>query len=160
MPEKWIDILLRGGNMKKIDKKLAFIVATALTQTLTELRRDGIPVENITNEKFLDIFTLLRKKKIVPDAMSILFIYFAFNPDAKIEGAVAYTGTAIMKKSAVKKVIKRVVAEQSEYIESRGENAINRLMGIAMKELRGKVDGKTVRDLLLSEVQNIINKGK
>lgn len=146
--------------MKKIDKKLAFIVATALTQTLTELRRDGIPVENITDEKFFDIFTLIRKKKIVPDAIPILFIYFAFNPDAKIKGAVAYTGTAAMKKSAIKKVVKRIVAERSDYIKRHGEDSISGLMGVIMKELKGKVNGKTVRDLLLSEVQNIINRGE
>jgi Glu-tRNA(Gln) amidotransferase subunit E-like FAD-binding protein len=138
--------------MKEIEKKIPTIVAIALTKTWVELRRDGIPIENITYKHLYGIFTSVRAEKIMPEAIKELFIYIAHNSDAKIKDAIAYTETAVMKNSAVKKVVKRVVAERSDYIKKHGENSINGLMGVIMKEVRGKTDGKIVKKLLLNEL--------
>lgn len=146
--------------MDEFEKKFPTIMAIALTKTLTELRRDGVPIENLIDGHFYEIFMLVRAKIIIPEAIREWFIYFANNPAATLDDAISDIGVAGVEHSIVEEIIKRIVTEQTDYIKSRGEDSINGLMGIAMKELRGKVDGKTVRDLLLSEVQNIINKGK
>ncbi|MHA1481163.1 MAG: hypothetical protein ACTSQZ_07060 [Candidatus Thorarchaeota archaeon] len=47
--------------------------------------------------------------------------------------------------------------ERIDFIREQGEKSIGGLMGIAMKELRGKADGKIVRNLLTDKVNNILN---
>ncbi len=48
----------------------------------------------------------------------------------------------------VDEVIKRVIEEKRELIEVRGLDAFKPLMGVIMKELRGKVDGKVISEKL------------
>ena len=40
-------------------------------------------------------------------------------------------------------------------VKERGENAVVTIMGIVMKEVRGKASGKIVNDLLRKKIQNI-----
>jgi len=42
-----------------------------------------------------------------------------------------------------------------ELVRKLGKNAVTTLMGIAMKEVRGKASGKIVNDLLQKKIQNI-----
>ena len=42
-----------------------------------------------------------------------------------------------------------------EIVRKLGKNAVTTLMGIAMKEVRGKASGKIVNDLLRKKIQNI-----
>lgn len=43
-------------------------------------------------------------------------------------------------------------------IKERGERAIGPLMGLVMKEVRGRADGKIVNDLLRAAIQTHITK--
>ncbi len=56
----------------------------------------------------------------------------------------------------VDEVIERIVKNKIEFIRERRENAFKPLMGIAMKELRGKVDGRIVSEKLREKVEKII----
>jgi glutamyl-tRNA(Gln) amidotransferase subunit E len=44
-----------------------------------------------------------------------------------------------------------------EFIKSKGKEAAGPLMGLVMKELRGKVDGKKVNLALKKKIEEIIN---
>jgi glutamyl-tRNA(Gln) amidotransferase subunit E len=50
-----------------------------------------------------------------------------------------------------------VVSGKADLIRSKGERAIAPLMGLVMKELRGKADGALVSAILKKEIQNILN---
>ena len=55
-----------------------------------------------------------------------------------------------VSRSDAERIIRRIVAEHRELISERGEAALSPLMGLAMKELRGKLDGKEISSLLSS----------
>lgn len=55
-------------------------------------------------------------------------------------------------------IIKRVVDERIEFVKQRGLGALGPLMGIIMKEVRGKIDGKVVSNVLKNEIQKRIEK--
>ena len=42
-----------------------------------------------------------------------------------------------------------------EFVKKLGENAVSTMMGIAMKEVRGKVSGKMVNDLLRKKISEL-----
>ena len=52
-----------------------------------------------------------------------------------------------------RKVIARIVSEHPDMVKERGEASLGPLMGLAMKELKGKMDGKDISSLLLSEIR-------
>ena len=66
-------------------------------------------------------------------------------------------GLGMASSTEVEKIIKKLVKDQEGLIRKQGERSIGALMGAAMKELRGKVDGKTVNELLRKEIQNLLN---
>jgi len=58
--------------------------------------------------------------------------------------------SSAVSRSDAERIIRRIVAEHRELISERGEAALSPLMGLAMKELRGKLDGKEISSLLSS----------
>lgn len=52
-------------------------------------------------------------------------------------------------------IIHRIVMEHRDLVAERGDGAFSPLMGLAMNELRGKLDGKKVSQLLLSEIKRV-----
>ena len=46
-----------------------------------------------------------------------------------------------------------IISNSEKIIEKQGERAIGPLMGMAMKELRGKVSGEKINQLLLEKIQ-------
>ena len=56
------------------------------------------------------------------------------------------------------RIIKAIVADRQELVHSKGERAVAPLMGLVMKELRGKADGALVSAILKKEIQNILIK--
>ncbi len=56
----------------------------------------------------------------------------------------------------VDSVISRVVEEKRDFVKERGMGAFKPLMGLVMKELRGKVDGKVVSDKLRAKIEEVL----
>jgi glutamyl-tRNA(Gln) amidotransferase subunit E len=59
--------------------------------------------------------------------------------------------------SGVEDIIHDVVSGKADLVRSKGERSIAPLMGLVMKELRGKADGALVSAILKREIQNILN---
>ena len=62
-----------------------------------------------------------------------------------------------VSQSDVEALIKQVVDAHIDIVREKGMRAVAPLMGKCMKELRGKVDGKVVNDVLKSEIQKRID---
>ena len=61
-----------------------------------------------------------------------------------------------MDKERVRKIIRDIIEEREDFVRERGKNAISPLMGIAMKWLRGKVDGAEVSRILREEIERFL----
>ena len=132
-------------------------VASTLTSTLTSLHRDGAPIEHLSDSHITDLFRLIDEKKVATEAIPELLTYLANNPQSTIDNALSSTGLNTVEISDVANIIKKIVDERIDFIKEQGERSVGGLMGIAMKELKGKADGKTVRDLLIDEVQRVLS---
>ena len=60
------------------------------------------------------------------------------------------------KRQIVVNYVKSVVAERAEFIKERGKAALGPVMGVIMKEVRGKIDGKVVSEVLDSELKKYL----
>ena len=52
---------------------------------------------------------------------------------------------------------KSIVESRIDFVREKGEAAVGGLMGVAMKDLRGKADGKLVKELLTAEVKRVLD---
>ncbi len=72
----------------------------------------------------------------------------------KIEDILNSLGTV----EDVDSIISRIVEEKIELVRERGEGAFKPLMGLVMKELRGKVDGKVVSEKLRKKIKEVMDR--
>ncbi|MFW9965945.1 MAG: Glu-tRNA(Gln) amidotransferase subunit GatE [Candidatus Thorarchaeota archaeon] len=132
------------------------LVAVTLENTLVSMHRDGIPTENIADTKLLEIFKAVTKNEMSSEALPEIIAYVANNPSATIQEALSKTGLGKIEVEDIEQIIRRIVEERLDFVHERGEAAVGGLMGVAMQELRGKADGKLVKDLLTSEVKRVL----
>ena len=132
------------------------MIAATLENTVVSLHRDRVPTENLTDIHFLELFHSIAKKVISSEAIPTILTFFAEKPKSNIEVAIESTGLGMTTSGEVEDIIKKIVSERENFIREQGERSVGGLMGIAMKELRGKADGKTVKELLEKEVQALL----
>ena len=72
---------------------------------------------------------------------------------SNVEKAVSSLGIGSMDQGDAADIIDAIIKERADFVREKGEGAVGPLMGVAMQELRGKVDGKKAADLLREKVQ-------
>jgi glutamyl-tRNA(Gln) amidotransferase subunit E len=60
-----------------------------------------------------------------------------------------------MDKDELNGILDQVIQSNMELVNKLGDKAITTLMGIAMKEVRGKASGKIVNDLLRKKISKL-----
>ncbi len=132
------------------------LVAVTLENTIVSMHRDGVPTENIQDTQLLEVLETVTKGEMASEAIPEVLSYLASNPSTSIQEALSKTGLAKIESEDIEKIIRRIVEDRLDFVRERGEAAVGGLMGVAMKELRGKADGKLVKDLLTSEVKRVL----
>ena len=132
------------------------LIATTLENTMVSLRRDQVPIENLADDHFLELFKAISEKVVPSDAIPPILIFLANHPKSNIGAAIESTGLGIVTSSEIEDIIKRIVAERKDFIREQGDRSVGGLMGIVMQELRGKADGKIVKETLTREVKKLL----
>lgn len=132
------------------------LVAVTLENTLVSMQRDGVPIENIGDAKLLEVFEAVTRNETSSEALPEILSYLANNPSTPIQEALSKTGLGKIETEDIEKIIRSIVEDRLDFVRERGQAAVGGLMGVAMKELRGKADGKLVKELLTSEVKRVL----
>ncbi|MFB6135357.1 MAG: Glu-tRNA(Gln) amidotransferase subunit GatE, partial [Halobacteriaceae archaeon] len=131
------------------------IAARTVESTVTELRRDGVPVEDLRDEQFVGVFELLAEGELAQEGVPDLLAALARDPDLSAAAAAEAEGLGSAGESAVREAVRGVVERNAEQVEAEGMGAFSALMGECMGELRGKADGDLVSDVLREEIQRV-----
>ena len=131
----------------------ATLAAGTLESTLTELRRDGVPVEQLTDRHLRATLSLVDGGDVPREGVEDLLTALAETPDLTAEEAVEREGLGGVDESAVREAVAEVVERNADQVEAEGMGAFSGLMGECMGALRGKADGDTVSDVLREEIQ-------
>ena len=126
--------------------------ASTLESTTTEIRRDGAPVEHLTDEHFLDLFALVEDGDLAKEGVPEVLTTLAERPELAAEEAVEAAGLSGVSEEDVREAVVEVVERNADQIEEEGMAAFSGLMGEAMGALRGKADGEVVSDVLREEI--------
>lgn len=133
------------------------ILVRALETIPIELVRDGVPVSSLTDMHYAESIALVHEGKIAKEGLNELLKYLAEHPDMSAAEAASHSGIIGMDSAGVESVIHDIVVSKADLIKSKGDRSIGPLMGLVMKELRGKADGAMVSAILKKEIQNIQN---
>jgi len=128
------------------------LAASTLQSTVTELSRDGVPVENLTEEAFEAVFERLAAGDLPQEAVGDLLAALAEEPGLGVEAAIEREGLGGVDEAEVREVVASVVERNAEQVEAEGMGAFSALMGQCMGELRGKAEGEVVSELLREEI--------
>ncbi|GAA0533081.1 Glu-tRNA(Gln) amidotransferase subunit GatE [Halorubrum ejinorense] len=126
--------------------------ASTLESTTTEIRRDGAPVEALTDDHFLALFDLVEAGDLAKEGVPEVLTTLAEDPDLSAAEAVEEAGLSGVSEAEVREAVVEVVERNAEQIEAEGMGAFSGLMGEAMGALRGKADGEVVSDVLREEI--------
>jgi len=129
------------------------LAAGTLESTVTELRRDGVPVDALDDESFEGVFELLADGDLAKEGVPELLAALAERPDLSASEAAAREGLGSAGADEVRAAVSEVVERNAEQVEAEGMGAFSALMGECMGALRGKADGDVVSDVLREEIQ-------
>jgi len=149
----------RDDLFERIAQKYGYekVVARILLNVIAEMEKEGYHVDKVIS-RIEDVMHGLERGMYAKEAVDTILRYLAENEKASIEEAVEKCGFKAMKIDDVKNFIKKIVDERIEFVKERGEKAISPLMGIIMRELRGKIDGALINKLLTQEVKKVLKK--
>lgn len=134
------------------------LVASTLEETLVSLRRDGVPVENLNKKHLEDTFKLLSLRKIIRESIPQILNAVARKPQEKVEKILDELGLKAMSIRELEGLVSGIVDNNIEMVRQQGEKSHKTLMGIVMKEVRGKADGQLVSKLLQKEIKRCLSK--
>ena len=117
-----------------------------------ELARKGIPVEKISKEDYLTILKAIEAGQVAKEAIPEILGAAAsgMTPDEAIESL----GSSVTADDLTR-IIRRIIDERKEFVAKKKLAALGPLMGLVMKEVRGKVDGKVVSEALRRELERL-----
>ncbi|MFB6298493.1 MAG: Glu-tRNA(Gln) amidotransferase subunit GatE [Salinirussus sp.] len=128
------------------------LAANTLVSTVTELRREDVPVERLTDDHFEGIFELVAADELAKEGIPDLVRALAEEPDRTAAAAADAEGLGSAGESEVREAVVEVVERNADQVAEEGMGAFSALMGECMGELRGKADGDVVSDVLREEI--------
>jgi glutamyl-tRNA(Gln) amidotransferase subunit E len=130
------------------------LAAGTIESTITELRRDDVPVEDLTDEHVAATLHLVEDGDVPQEGVPDLLTELARNPELDAETAAEEAGLGGVDESDVREAVVRVVERNADQVEEEGMAAFSGLMGECMGELRGKASGDLVSEILREEIQS------
>jgi glutamyl-tRNA(Gln) amidotransferase subunit E len=128
-------------------------VASILCSTITNLERSGLNSTFLKNDEIRKTFEFLEKEKIAKESIEIIFENIMAGKSNTVEEAMKVVSMETVNEKDLEKIIQDIVDKNEQLVKNQQERAIGPLMGIAMKELRGKASGEIVNKLLLKNIQ-------
>jgi glutamyl-tRNA(Gln) amidotransferase subunit E len=131
-------------------------IASVLCSSITRLERDGLNSKLLKNEEITKSFELLESGKITKESIDIIFENIMSGKSNTVDQALKNTRIETVGEGKLEKIIEKIINENKGLIHNQKERAMGPLMGIAMKELRGKAPGEIVNNLLLNNIKKIL----
>lgn len=135
-------------------RSLSSVVATTLTNTYSELEREGVVTTEISQDSMIDIFDMLAHNKFAKEALPD--IIREVSKGTEPSKAAVKLGLESVDTDEAVKIISAIVKGREDFVRSKGMDAIGPLMGPVMGALRGKVDGKEANRILEEEISKLI----
>ena len=127
-------------------------LATSLTEIVKSLERQGVPVENLTEEQIYETFHLIEGGRVAKEMFPDLIGWMAKNGGTP-QMAMEKLGVKMLTLEELRALIDRRVQENLQLIREQPREAFDRLMKVIMAEVRGKADAGTVAKTIKEKIE-------
>jgi len=132
------------------------VVARIYLNTYPELEKEGLDPRRLSVETIREVLVALKNGTFAKEAIPQILSWMLKDDVMDVSKAIDSLGMGPADLSVVKEVCDRIVREREGFIRERGKGALGPLMGIVMKELRGKVDGKVISEVLAERIEQLL----
>jgi len=125
------------------------VAASAILQVRPQVEDEGADVpDDLLREAVL----AQAEGAFTKDALEDVLLHAA-EEDVGVDAAVEALGLGGLSEDEARQVVEELVEDNAGLVEERGMGAMGALMGQAMEQLRGKVEGETVNRLVREAIQ-------
>ena len=179
VPKPWDESLLEIQNKYKINAQLTEqifdseyfalfekicndgknspnFVASVLCSTITNLQRKGFDPKLLRLDEIDNTFELLKDEKITKESIEIVFEQIMSGKAITALDAVEKASITQLSQDDLEKILDDIIKENHDKIKQDGMRSMSSIMGIAMKQVRGKTSGSLVNDLVIKKIQAVI----
>lgn len=128
-------------------------VASTLCGTITNLERQGMDSGLLKTTDILEAFSLVTEGKIAKESLEMIFTSIMSGKSKTISEAIKSNALNTIEDTELHKILDELIESSSKIIEEQGLRSMGPLMGLAMKTLRGKVDGQKLNQLLENKIK-------
>ena len=139
------------------EKQSPNFVASVLCSTITNLERQGLDSSLLNDEKIRHVFDLLEQGRINKESINIIFEQIMSNKVDSVEQVLKNASITQLTEDELEKILDEIIQKNMEKIKEERMRALSGLMGITMKEVRGKASGKIINQKLKDKIQKILN---
>ncbi|MBN1677166.1 MAG: Glu-tRNA(Gln) amidotransferase subunit GatE [Candidatus Thermoplasmatota archaeon] len=134
----------------------AQVVARIYLNTYPELEKLGLTPSELSLETMKEVMALLKNGAFAKEAIPKILASVLENGHT-VARAAETVGAEPIGMDSVRELCDRIVREKEKLVRERGEASIGPLMGLVMKELRGKVDGKVLSEILRERIRQLMS---
>ena len=179
IPKPWDESLLEIQNKYKINAQLSEqifdseyfdlfekicydeknspnFVASVLCSTITNLQRNGLDSKLLTHDEIFTTFELLQSKKITKESIEIIFQQIMSGKATTALDAVEKASITQLSEDELEKILDKIIEQNYDEIKKDGMHSMSSIMGMMMKQVRGKTSGSLVNELVKRKIRAII----
>ena len=179
IPKPWDESLLEIQNKYKINAQLSEqifdseyfdlfekicydeknspnFVASVLCSTITNLQRNGLDSKLLTHDEIFTTFELLQSKKITKESIEIIFQQIMSGKATTALDAVAKASITQLSEDELEKILDKIIEQNYDEIKKDGMHSMSSIMGMMMKQVRGKTSGSLFNELVKRKIRAII----
>ncbi|KYK35668.1 MAG: hypothetical protein AYK18_02785 [Theionarchaea archaeon DG-70] len=125
------------------------VIANVFVSTLRDLKkRENIPIENLGDKNFEELFELLDNERMVKESIPDVLSYKAKKHEMGISEIIKKLGLEAISKEELLKIVREV-------IEKNKGQPVNKIIGIVMSQVRGKVKSRDVVETVKKTIGKI-----
>lgn len=136
------------------------VIARTILSSIPELQKEGIAPERVTREILDGVFMTLKNGVFAKEGIPAVLAKCVRDGVGAQEAAKALDLAGGGADADVDAIIAKIISDNEKLVREKGEGAAGPLMGDAMKQLRGKVDGKVISHKLIEKIREALGAGK
>ena len=132
-------------------------VVSVLCSTITNLERNGLDSSLLNDKQIMMTFELLGQEKINKESIQIIFEQIMSKKVNDVLQALENASITQLTENELDSILDKIIQDNTDKIKQEQMRALSGIMGIAMKEVRGKASGKIINQKLKEKIQNFLN---
>ncbi len=130
-------------------------IAAFLTETIKALKRDGIHVEKVFDSHIKEVFNAVGSGRMTKEVVPEIITWLSQHEGSTVEDASKGIGLKMLSNEELDRIISTIIERNKGLIDQRGPNAFGALVGIVMKEVRGKANAALVSEVLKKKLEQV-----